>query len=88
MEAIICNFRGGKHSKSNNQMIIKVSNINTKEKAKELIGKTVTWASKGKNPKTIKGKITNLHGNSGCLRVLFEKGMPGQSITQKVKWLD
>lgn len=85
MEAVICNFRGGKHSKSDNQMIIKINAIDSKEKAKSLIGKTVTWVSPGKNKKEIKGKITNIHGNSGCVRVLFEKGMPGQAIANKVK---
>lgn len=83
MEGIITSFRRGRHTQYKNQMIIKIKNINTKEKAKELIGKTILWITPLK--KQIKGKITNIHGNSGCVRALFEKGMPGQSLTQKVK---
>lgn len=83
MEALITNFRMARHHKFGNQMIIKVPNIETKEKAKTLIGKIVVWTAPSK--KEIKGKITNIHGNSGCLKVLFEKGMPGQSVAQKVK---
>jgi large subunit ribosomal protein L35Ae len=47
------------------------------------VGKTVSW----KSPvgKVITGKITNVHGNKGVLRVQFEKGMPGQSIGAKVE---
>ena len=32
----------------------------------------------------IKGIVKSAHGNGGCLRVIFEKGMPGQSISGKV----
>lgn len=83
MEALIVNFRGGRHTKSDNQMIIKVSGIDTKEKAKKLLGKKVTWQSS--SGKKIEGKIAKEHGNKGALRVLFEKGMPGQSIGNTVK---
>ena len=81
MEAVIVNFRRGRHTKYNTQMIID-SNL-TKEKAKSLIGKTIVWTSPAK--REIKGEIKTTHGNKGCLRVHFEKGMPGQAIGTKVK---
>ncbi|MFH1591885.1 MAG: 50S ribosomal protein L35ae [Candidatus Woesearchaeota archaeon] len=83
MEGTITNFRGGRHTKYNNQMIIKINDIDKKEKTKEVIGKKVIWQSPA--GKKITGKISNLHGNSGCVRAIFEKGMPGQAISQKVK---
>ena len=86
MEGIIINFRGGRHTKYNSQMIVQVENLN-KDKAQALIGKNVIWTSPGKNKKEIKGEIKRLHGNKGALRVKFEQGMPGQSIGQKVKIL-
>ena len=55
----------------------------SREKAKLLIGKKITWTSPAK--REIKGEIKTTHGNNGCLRVHFEKGMPGQSIGTKVK---
>ena len=82
MEGILANFRGGKHSKRDNQMILKIHDIDTKKDAQKLLSKKVIWKSPA--GKEIKGTITNLHGNSGCLRVQFEKGMPGQSIGTKV----
>jgi len=83
MEGVIVNFRGSHKTKYGNQMIIAVDSIKNKEKAKALVGKEVVWKSpKGKE---IKGKITKDHGNSGALKVLFEKGMPGQSLSTKVE---
>ena len=77
------NFRGGRHTQYDNQMIILVDEIDSKEKANALIGKKVTWSSPAK--KEIKGIVKAAHGCKGALRVLFERGMPGQSIGQKVK---
>ena len=77
------NFRGGRHTQYDNQMIMLVDEIDSKEKASALIGKKVTWSSPAK--KEIKGIVKAAHGCKGAVRVLFEKGMPGQSISQKVK---
>lgn len=63
-------------------MIVQVNGVNDKKGAKELIGKTVVWKSSGK--KEIKGKVAKEHGSNGALRVIFEKGMPGQSLGTKV----
>jgi len=83
MEAVIVNFRQGRHTIYHSEMILKVNEIKSKEKAKPLVGKQVIWISPAK--KEIKGEVKSLHGNSGALRVKFEKGMPGQSISQKVQ---
>lgn len=82
MEGIISNFRGGKHSKRDNQMILKIPDVNTRSDAKKMLNKNVIWKSPA--GKEIKGTLTNLHGNSGCLRIQFEKGMPGQAVGTKV----
>lgn len=83
MEGVIVNFRGGKHTKYDNHMIIQINSVKDRENAKKLIGKSVMWKSPA--GKEIKGKISNMHGNSGCVRAIFERGMPGQSISQKVE---
>lgn len=82
MEGIIVNFRGGRHTQYNSQMIVQVAGVDNREKAKGLIGKVIVWSSPAKNE--IRGKITQEHGTNGALRVKFEKGMPGQSVGQKV----
>ena len=82
MEGIISNFRQGRHHTYSNQMIVVAESLTNKEDAVKLVGKKVVWNT-GK--KDITGEIRAAHGNSGALRVLFETGMPGQAIGQKVK---
>jgi large subunit ribosomal protein L35Ae len=82
MEGIISNFRRGRHVQTTNQMIVIVNGIDKKEKASELVGKKASWKSPA--GKEIKGEVRSAHGNNGALRVLFETGMPGQAIGQKV----
>lgn len=82
MQAIIHNYRRSIHKPSGNQMIIIVDGVDSREKAKSYVGKTVVYAT-GK--KEIKGEVRSAHGNKGALRVLFETGMPGQAIGKTVK---
>ena len=82
MEGVIVNFRGSRRVKKGNHMIVEVNGFDDKEKAAKLVGKKVTWVSPGK--KQIIGKVASIHGNSGAIRIIFETGMPGQSIGQKV----
>lgn len=82
MEGTIVNFRQGRHTQTTNQMIIEVASLDSKEKAAKLVGKKVTFTTPG--GKKIVGEVRSAHGNSGAIRVLFEKGLPGQSLTKKV----
>ncbi len=81
MNAKIAHFRQSKHITSGNQMIVLVDGVTSKEEASKLVGKTVTYKT-GK--KDITGTVASPHGNKGALRVVFETGMPGQSIAQTV----
>ncbi len=82
MDATIVNFRLGRHTQTPNQMIILPKGISVKEKAAELVGKKVVWKSPA--GKELVGKISAAHGSKGAVRAIFETGMPGQSIGQKV----
>ena len=83
MEGTIVNYRRGRHTQKDNQMVIIVENITENKKAEELIGKKAIFTTQA--GKEITGKITGSHGTKGAVKVLFEKGMPGQSIGKKVK---
>lgn len=50
-----------------------------------MVGKKVVWTTPSKDKKTITGKISAAHGNKGCVRVIFEHGMPGQSLGTEAK---
>ena len=83
MKGLLTNFRMGRHTKSENQMILTVPGVADRAKAKTLIGKKVVWKSSA--GKEIKGEVTNLHGTKGAVRVHFLTGMPGQAIGQDVE---
>lgn len=83
MDAVICNFRRGRHIPKGNKLILRFEGVDNRDKAKKLVGKTVSWMTI--SGKEIKGKITKAHGNSGTVSASFETGMPGQCIGCKVK---
>ncbi|NQU78650.1 50S ribosomal protein L35ae [Candidatus Woesearchaeota archaeon] len=83
MEGVIANYRGSHHTQYNNQMILVIDGVDSKEEAVKLVSKTVVWTSPA--GKELKGEIRSSHGNKGAVRVIFETGMPGQSKGTKVK---
>ena len=85
MSGIISHFRGSRRRKKGNQLIVIVPSVDSADKAKSYVGKSAIWVAPGKNKTTIKGKVSATHGNSGALRVIFERGLPGQSLGQEVK---
>ena len=70
------------HVQKGNHIIVYIEGIKDKEKAGSLVGKGVVWKSPA--GKEIKGKVASAHGNTGAIRVIFERGLPGQSIGNKV----
>ena len=86
MQGKITAFRGTHKTKYGNHLIVQVESIDNKEKAKELEGKKVVWNNpEGKNKMTISGYVSKAHGGKGAVRVVFERGLPGQAIGTKVE---
>jgi large subunit ribosomal protein L35Ae len=79
----VVQFRRGRHTVKEKHMLIEIDGIVNKEKAESFVGKEVVWTSPA--GKIIKGKVSGAHGNKGVARVIFEKGLPGQSIGTKVE---
>lgn len=82
MEGVIVHYRQNRHDFDGNQLIVQPKGVTKKEQAAKLVGKKVVWNT-GK--RDMAGKIASAHGNSGAVRVIFETGMPGQALGQKVK---
>jgi len=82
MQGTISNFRRGRHVQTGNQVVVIVNGVDDRKKAAPLVGKEVVFKTETGNE--IKGKVASAHGNKGALRVLFEKGMPGQSLGKTV----
>jgi len=83
MQGIILSYRRGKHTQNVNQVLIEIENIDSREKAEELIGKTVIWRTPSGRKTT--GKIIAAHGNKGVVRAKFERNLPGQALGTKVE---
>lgn len=85
MKGTVVNFRGSYKTKHFSHIIIQIENF-SKEQAKKLIGKMVIWKSPA--GKEIKGTVTDAHGRNGAVRAIFERGLPGQSLGEKVEIKD
>lgn len=85
MEGVISHFRGSYRRRKGNQLIVVVTGVDSEEKANALVGKSVVWTAPGKNKTQIKGKVSAVHGGNGAVRVIFERGLPGQSLGTQVK---
>ena len=82
--AKVIQFRRGRKTFKPRHFLLEIPSITTREKAQEFVGKTASWKSPGKEPKTIIGKISSAHGGNGVVRAIFEKGLPGQAIGTEV----
>ena len=82
MKAKVVQFRRGKHTVKEKHFLIDVG-AETKKGAEKFVGKNVEWKSPA--GKIITGKVSSTHGNKGIVRVIFEKGLPGQAITTEVE---
>jgi large subunit ribosomal protein L35Ae len=83
MQGIIVQFRRGLKTYTPRHFLIQVEKTESRKDASKLVGKSVEW--KSPQGTVIKGKIAAAHGNKGVVRAIFEKGLPGQSLTSKVE---
>ncbi len=83
MDAIIENYRRGRHTEYCDQFIVVVDGCDSLEKAEKLVGKAVVWTTP--SGKQMKGKVASSHGNNGKIRVVMEKGLPGQAVGTKLE---
>ncbi|HLD43029.1 MAG TPA: 50S ribosomal protein L35ae [Candidatus Nanoarchaeia archaeon] len=83
MEAVIINYRSNRHSQTCHHIIAETRGISKRDDAAKLVGKEVSWKSPA--GKEIKGKVASAHGNKGALRIIFERGLPGQALGGKIE---
>ncbi|MDO8564181.1 MAG: 50S ribosomal protein L35ae [Nanoarchaeota archaeon] len=82
MKGILVQFRRGRHRIHEKHYLLDLG-TQTREEAKKLIGKIVSWKSPG--GKVISGKVSDAHGNKGLVRAIFETGLPGQAVTTEIE---
>jgi large subunit ribosomal protein L35Ae len=79
----VVQFRRGRHTIKERHMLVEIDKVFTRTDAEKQVGKEVVWKSPA--GKEIKGKVRGSHGNKGVVRVIFEKGLPGQSVGTEVE---
>lgn len=85
MHGLITAFRGSHKTKRGNHLIVLPEGVDSREKAKALEGRRVQWANpEGKKKLVISGSVRAAHGGNGAVRVIFERGLPGQALGTKV----
>ncbi len=82
MKGIVVQFRRGRHVIEEKHFLLDLGLPNRAE-AQKMKGKSVEWRSSA--GKVIKGKISDAHGNKGLVRAIFEKGLPGQAVTEEIE---
>lgn len=82
MKGIVVQFRRSRHRIKEKHYLLDLG-FQTREEAKKAAGKHVEWKSSA--GKIIKGKVSDAHGNKGLVRAIFEKGLPGQAMTDEVE---
>ncbi|MEM3443013.1 MAG: 50S ribosomal protein L35ae [Candidatus Bathyarchaeia archaeon] len=81
-QGTIVNYRVGPKSQRPKECIVQLASVKSVSEASRLIGRKVVWTD-GKN--RIVGKVVDLHGKKGLVRVRFRKGVPGQALGTTVK---
>ena len=80
-DGYIVNYKQSRHIIHPKHVVLKFPTITTRHDAGvHLLGHTVAWIST--SGKSLKGKITKLHGNNGSVMAHFKKaGLPGQALS-------
>ncbi|MCS7115105.1 MAG: 50S ribosomal protein L35ae [Nitrososphaerota archaeon] len=82
VQGIIMNYRVGPKTQRSKECIIHFPHVKSASEASRLIGRKVAW-KQDKNK--IIGKIVDLHGKKGLVRVRFRRGLPGQALGTTVE---
>lgn len=82
IRGVIVNYRVGPKIQRSKECLVQFTHIRTPWEANRLIGRKVVWIC---GEKKIIGKILDLHGKKGLVRVRFRKGLPGQALGSTVE---
>ncbi len=85
MKGIVVQFRRSRHRIHERHYLLDIG-LQSRDEAQKMVGKQVQW--KSESGKIITGMLSSAHGNKGLVRAIFERGLPGQAITNDVEISD
>ena len=78
LTGLVIGYRRGTNTQYENQVLIRVDGVKSRDEASRLIG----WRVVFRDPKgnVYRGKIVHVHGNGGVVIAVFKPNLPGQAI--------
>ena len=95
-KGVILGYRRSRHKQYPGTSLVKIEGVRTKEDADWYVGKRVVYvyraekartnrAGKKTHIRTVHGRITKPHGNSGTVRARFQKTPPPKAFGASVR---
>jgi len=82
LTGFIVSYRTGPRTQRSKECVLKFPNVKSSSEAARLIGKKIAWPV---GERKVRGKIVDLHGKKGLVKVRFRKGVPGQALGTPVE---
>ena len=97
-KAVFTGFKRSLRNQQENVSLLRLDGVNTNKEAAWYVGKRAVYVYKAKNLKlsprgnktklrSIIGKVTRVHGNSGAVRAKFRKNLPASAMGRRVRIL-
>ncbi|KII65990.1 60S ribosomal protein L35a [Thelohanellus kitauei] len=97
--AVFSGYRRSKCIQHEQQCLVKIEGVHSRDDAKWYVGKTVAYHYKGGKRKAVRsldakkklkyrklvGKVIALHGNTGTIRAKFPRTLPPQAIGKPLR---
>ncbi|XP_055386986.1 60S ribosomal protein L35a [Condylostylus longicornis] len=97
-KAVFTGYKRGMRNQHENQVILKIEGCRRKEHGLFYVGKRCVYVYKAKTRKCVPqhpkrktklraiwGKVTRLHGNTGCVRARFRRNLPGHAMGHRIR---
>ncbi|XP_031619683.1 60S ribosomal protein L35a [Contarinia nasturtii] len=97
-KAVFTGYKRGLRNQHEGQAILKIDGCRKKQHGSFYVGKRCVYVFKAKTRKSLPqkpyiksrvraiwGKVTRLHGSTGCVRARFRKNLPGHAMGQSIR---